>query len=88
MPPRASNIFSTYLGGGYKTLSGTSMAAPLAAGLASMLRKHASNATPADLRKAIRKKVDKPPAFKNKVYDDGRMNARKAMNAIKSIVQD
>ena len=81
------SILSTYLGGGYKTLSGTSMASPLAAGLASMLRKRASNATPADLRKAIRKKVDKPSALKNKVAFDGRMNARKAMNAIKSIVQ-
>jgi thermitase len=81
------SILSTYVGGGYKTLSGTSMASPLAAGLASMLRKRASNATPGDLRKAIRKKVDKPPAFKNKVSGDGRMNARKAMNSIKSIVQ-
>ena len=81
------SILSTYPGGGYKTLSGTSMASPLAAGLASMLRKRASNAKPADLRKAIRKKVDKPPALENKVAFDGRMNARKAMNAIKEIVQ-
>ena len=82
-----SDIFSTYLGGGYKTLSGTSMAAPLASGLASMLRKQASNATPGDLRKAIAKKVDKPSALKGKVVYDGRVNAAKALNAIKSIVQ-
>ncbi|MGH2838350.1 MAG: S8 family peptidase [Thermoleophilaceae bacterium] len=82
------NIFSTYVGGGYKVVSGTSMAAPLAAGLASMLRKHASDATPADLRKAIRKKVDKPPPLENKVAHDGRINARKALGAIKSIVND
>jgi subtilisin family serine protease len=81
------NIYSTYLGGGYKTLSGTSMASPLAAGIAAMLKKQASNAAPGDLRKAVRKKVDKPPALKNKVVDDGRVNAAKALAAIKSIVQ-
>ena len=71
------SILSTYLGGGYKTLSGTSMASPLAAGLAAMLKKQASNATPGDLRKAIRKKVDKPPPLNNKVAYDGRVNAAK-----------
>jgi subtilisin family serine protease len=81
------SILSTYLGGGYKTLSGTSMASPLAAGIAAMLKKQASNATPGDLRKAVRKKVDKPPALKNKVAYDGRVNANKALGAIKSIVQ-
>ncbi len=82
-----ASILSTYLGGGYKTLSGTSMASPLAAGIAAMLKKQASNATPGDLRNAVRKKVDKPPPLKNKVAYDGRVNARKALNAIKSIVQ-
>ena len=81
------NILSTYLGGGYKVLSGTSMASPVAAGLAGLLRKHASNATPNNLRTAIRKKVDMPPALKNKVAYNGRVNAQKAMAAIKSIVQ-
>jgi thermitase len=82
------NILSTYLGGGYKVLSGTSMASPVAAGLAGLLRKQASNATPNNLRTAIRKKVDKPPDLKNKVAYDGRVNARKALAAIKSIVQN
>ena len=81
------SILSTYLGGGYKTLSGTSMASPLAAGIAAMLKKQASNATPGDLRKAVRKKVDKPPPLNNKVAYDGRVNAAKALAAIKSIVQ-
>jgi subtilisin family serine protease len=46
-------IFSTYIGGGYKVLSGTSMGAPYAAGVAALLRKQESDATYGDLRYAI-----------------------------------
>ena len=80
------DIYSTYLGGGYKVLSGTSMAAPYAAGVAALLRKQESDATYGQLRKAIREKVDKPPALKDKVVYDGRLNAQKALNAIGAIV--
>ena len=80
------SILSTYLGGGYKILSGTSMAAPYAAGVAAMLRKQEPDATYGDLRKAIRKKVDKPPALKGKVAYDGRLNACKALQAIPDLV--
>ncbi|HYI37353.1 MAG TPA: S8 family peptidase [Thermoleophilaceae bacterium] len=80
-----NQILSTYLGGGYKLLSGTSMASPYAAGTAAMLRKQESKATYSDLRYAIRHKVDTPPALKGKVAYGGRLNAQRALGAIGSL---
>ena len=80
------SIYSTYLGGGYRILSGTSMAAPYAGGVAALLRKQESDATYGNLRYAIRHKVDKPPALDGKVAYDGRLNAEQALAAIASIV--
>jgi thermitase len=80
------SIYSTYLGGGYRILSGTSMAAPYTAGVAALLRKQESDATYGNLRYAIRHKVDKPPPLNGKVAYDGRLNAEKALAAIGDIV--
>jgi thermitase len=76
------DILSTVRGGSYGTKSGTSMAAPLVAGAAAMLRQADSKATYGDLRTALRTDVDKPPALNGKVLYGGRLNVDKALNAI------
>ena len=76
----------TYLRGA-RTLSGTSMASPLAAGIAAMLKKQASNATPGDLRKATRKKVDSRRRSTTRWPTTAGSTCAEALAAIKSIVQ-
>jgi subtilisin family serine protease len=76
------SIVSTWLGGGYRTLSGTSMAAPYAAGVAAMLRMEEPDASYGDLRAAVRSEVDRPAALAGTVVSDGRLNAANALAAI------
>ena len=76
------NILSTYLGGGYRVLSGTSMASPMTAGVAALLKARNSDASYSDIRKAIREEVDLLPAFSANTVSGGRLNTLKALQKI------
>jgi subtilisin family serine protease len=71
------NILSTYLGGGYKVLSGTSMASPMTAGVAALPRARNSDASYSTIRKTIRNEVDLLPAFSGNIVSGGRLNTNK-----------
>jgi subtilisin family serine protease len=69
-------IASTYLGGGYRTLSGTSMASPHVAGAAALYRATHPGASPAQVKAALQSaanrnwnNVDDPDGIKERLLN-------------------
>jgi thermitase len=75
------SILSTYPTSTYKRLSGTSMASPMVAGAAAMLKARRSSATYGDLKTALVYTGDAKPAFTNTV-SGRRLNVASALNEI------
>jgi hypothetical protein len=77
-----SNILSTYINSQYKTLSGTSMAAPYVAATAAMLRSKDGDLSYSDLKSAIRNHVTGNPALAGKTVSGGQLNVAAALAAV------
>ena len=76
-----SDILSTLLGGGYKSISGTSMATPHVAGLAALVKSAFPGADAAELRSRIEKGADDlGDAGFDKYFGHGRINAFKSVS--------
>jgi hypothetical protein len=77
------NILSTYVGGGYDYLDGTSMAAPHVTGVASLLKGFKPTLENNDIENIIRLSADDLGAagFDN-TFGTGRLNADKALRSI------
>lgn len=77
-----SDILSTYPRnmGEYELLSGTSMAAPMVAGVASLVKSVYPKLKPAQIRKRILRGADKLAAFQGVVSTGGRLNAFRALH--------
>jgi subtilisin family serine protease len=72
-------IYSTYPESKYRELSGTSMAAPLVAAAAAMLRARNSKLSYSDIRSLLKASVDPTPALSGKVVTGGRLNIARAL---------
>jgi hypothetical protein len=76
-----SNIYSTWMGGGYRYENGTSMAAPYAAGLAALLRARFPSYTPDQIASAILDNADDLGATGwDEYYGCGRINAFQSLS--------
>lgn len=76
------DILSTYLAGGTRTLSGTSMAAPIVAGIAAMVRREDSALSASALREAVVRNDDNRSSLKGKVASRGSANLSKALTSV------
>ncbi len=72
-------ILSTVISGGYGTSSGTSMAAPHAAGSAALLSTYNPSLSPASLKATLMNTVDVLPQWNNIVKTGGRLNVGRAL---------
>lgn len=76
-------IFSTikrgWFGRAYGSMSGTSMACPLVAGAAALIKSQYPDATPAEIKDRILRSVDQIDSLKGKVSTGGRLNVFRAL---------
>jgi subtilisin family serine protease len=75
------NILSTYLGNGYASLSGTSMATPHAAGAALLVLSGCPSLNTAALKNALLTNVDLLPSLSGLTASGGRLNAGRAIQS-------
>lgn len=73
------NIYSTYPGGGYAPMSGTSMASPYVAGIAALMKVVAPDMNGYQIKSGMLSQVDWISQLANKVVTDGRVNVTNAV---------
>lgn len=75
-------IYTTHVGGGYRAWSGTSLASPVVAGAAAMLKAMRPDFTPSQIEAALYAgAVDLGSAGKDSIYGHGRVDAAAALAA-------
>jgi subtilisin family serine protease len=74
-----TNIYSTWPGGSYRFLDGTSMAAPYATGEAALAKAAFPSASAVGLKTLLLRTVDPNASFAGRSSTEGRLNARSAV---------
>ena len=77
-------IYSTDLGGGYRIMSGTSMAAPHVTGTAALIRSLDPSISTEEIKEILLGTVDPLSTLEGKMVSGGRLNAYKAVEAVAS----
>jgi thermitase len=79
-----TGIYSTYQGGGYATLDGTSTAAPHVAGAALLMLASCPEYTTAALKNSLLANVDAVPSLSGKTTTGGRLNVDRAVRSCRT----
>lgn len=79
-----SSSFNSTAKSGYETMTGTSMAAPMVAGVAAMLYSKYENYSILDIKNAILNSVSKMDTLEGKVSSDGMLNALGAVELLEN----
>lgn len=75
-------IFSTYLGGNFTYLSGTSMAAPIVSGIAALMMRERPQMIAYQIKQVMLANVDAKSALAGKVSTNGRVNSLKSIDSV------
>jgi subtilisin family serine protease len=81
------NIYSTLPNGRYGYMTGTSQATAFVSGMAALLLSKDPYLTPVQLKELIKKSVDRIPQLEEKLATGGRVNAYKALVALRDQIE-
>ncbi len=79
-----SNIYSTWTGGGYQSISGTSMATPFVAGIVGLILSHEPNLTPIEIKERVIATSVNNGSLSKYTVSGGRIDAYRALMNIRN----